>query len=43
MGIPCVVGVAGVTAWLNDGDSIRVDGSTGRVQLITPREGSPDA
>ena len=31
LGIPCVVGLSGATDWIVDGESIEVDGSTGRV------------
>lgn len=34
MGIPSVVGVAGVTAWLRDGDQVELDGQTGRVRRL---------
>jgi phosphohistidine swiveling domain-containing protein len=32
LGIPCVVGLKGATAWLTTGDVIKVDGGTGRVE-----------
>jgi phosphohistidine swiveling domain-containing protein len=31
LGIPCVVGLKGVTEWLQTGDLIEVDGATGKV------------
>ena len=34
LGIPAAVGVAGATAWLRDGDLVRLDGATGRVERI---------
>ncbi len=36
MGIPCAVSVDGATAWLADGDRVRLDGATGLVTRITP-------
>jgi pyruvate,water dikinase len=32
LGIPCVVGLGGATSWLTTGDTIEVDGSSGRVR-----------
>ena len=34
LGIPCVVGVKGATAWIATGDRVRVDGATGRVDIL---------
>ena len=34
LGLPAVVSVPGVTSWLNSGDEIEFDGSTGRVRLL---------
>ena len=39
LGIPCVVGLAGATEWLADGDIIEVDGGSGHVSRVT----GPDA
>ena len=36
MGLPSVVGLAGITRWLKDGDWIEMNGSTGRVTRIAP-------
>ena len=36
MGIPCAVSVAGATGWLRDGDRVRLDGGTGRVERAAP-------
>jgi len=35
LGIPCVVGLSGATDWIVDGETIEVDGSTGRVRRRT--------
>ena len=35
LGLPAVVSVPGLTAWLKDGDTIRVDGTTGVVRRIS--------
>ncbi|MFD1911307.1 PEP/pyruvate-binding domain-containing protein [Halodurantibacterium flavum] len=32
LGIPCVVGLRGATGWIEDGESITVDGATGEVE-----------
>jgi pyruvate,water dikinase len=32
LGIPCVVGLKGATAWITDGETITVDGTTGEVE-----------
>lgn len=37
-GIPAVVGVAGVTETIHDGDMLRVDGTNGLVQLIAKKD-----
>lgn len=34
LGIPGIVGVNDVTAWLQDGDEIEMDGSSGRIKLL---------
>ncbi|PAP77820.1 PEP/pyruvate-binding domain-containing protein [Rubrivirga marina] len=34
LGIPAAVAVPGVTEWLRDGDRVRLDGATGRVERI---------
>ena len=34
LGIPCVVGLAGATDWLADGDAIEIDGGTGGVSRV---------
>ena len=36
MGLPSVVGLAGITRWLKDGDWIEMNGNTGRVTRIAP-------
>lgn len=41
LGLPAVVSVPGVTSWLNDGDTVELDGSTGRVRLLA--QGEEDA
>lgn len=38
MGIPAVVSVAGLTSWLQTGDLVELDGSTGRVTRLLPEE-----
>ncbi len=43
LGIPCVVGVAGVMAWLRDGDEIEMDGASGTVRRISANEAMGDA
>lgn len=32
LGIPCVVGLKGATTWIADGETLEVDGATGRVR-----------
>ena len=34
LGIPCVVGLKGATDWICDGETITVDGATGRVERM---------
>ena len=34
MGLPTVVGLEGATAWLQTGDTVLVDGSTGCVRKL---------
>ncbi len=34
LGLPAAVSVPGVTAWLADGDRVRLDGATGRVERL---------
>ena len=36
LGIPAVVGVPGLTAWLRDGDDVELDGSTGVIRRLEP-------
>ncbi len=38
MGIPAVVSIEALTAWLRTGDSVELDGSTGRVTRLQPEE-----
>jgi pyruvate,water dikinase len=38
MGIPAVVSIAGLTSWLQTGDLVELDGSTGRVTRLQPEE-----
>lgn len=42
MGIPAVVSITGLTAWLRSGDIVELDGGTGRVTRLQP-EGATDA
>ena len=35
LGLPAVVSLPGLTAWLKDGDTIRVDGTTGVVRRLS--------
>ena len=37
LGIPAAVAVPGATAWLRDGDRVRLDGATGRVERLARR------
>ncbi|MBA4491768.1 PEP/pyruvate-binding domain-containing protein [Paracoccus sp. S1E-3] len=34
LGIPCVVGLKGATDWITDGETLGVDGATGRVERL---------
>jgi pyruvate,water dikinase len=34
LGLPAIVSIPGVTSWLQDGDEVEFDGSTGAVQLL---------
>jgi pyruvate,water dikinase len=43
MGIPAVVGAAGVTTRLHTGDRVRVDGDRGYVQVLAPGGGGRPA
>lgn len=36
LGIPCVVGLKGATTWIEDGDTLCVDGAKGRVEIVRP-------
>ena len=38
LGIPAAVAVPGATAWLRDGDRVRLDGATGRVERLAEVE-----
>ncbi|MGO8670079.1 MAG: PEP-utilizing enzyme [Capsulimonadaceae bacterium] len=38
MGIPGIVGLAGVTGWLTDGEWVELDGTSGTVRKIAPDE-----
>ncbi|NES95287.1 MAG: phosphoenolpyruvate synthase [Desertifilum sp. SIO1I2] len=38
LGIPAIVSLAGVTQWLQDGDWVEMDGSTGVVRKIQPED-----
>jgi pyruvate,water dikinase len=40
LGIPCVMGAAGATTALIDGDWVRVDGTAGTVEVLKPAAGS---
>jgi pyruvate,water dikinase len=35
MGIPAIVAIGGVTSWLQDGDTVQLDGTTGIVRRLT--------
>ena len=37
LGLPAAVAVPGATAWLRDGDRVRLDGATGRVERLARR------
>ena len=34
LGIPCVVGLKGATQWIEDGETVRVNGATGEVERV---------
>ncbi|TVQ58702.1 MAG: phosphoenolpyruvate synthase [Spirulina sp. DLM2.Bin59] len=36
LGIPTIVAIPGLTQWLEDGDRIEFDGSTGRIERLSP-------
>jgi pyruvate,water dikinase len=38
IGIPSIVGVANVMAKINTGDIVRMDGSSGRIEIIRRKE-----
>ena len=38
LGIPAAVSVPGATRWLADGDRVRLDGATGRVERLAPAD-----
>jgi pyruvate,water dikinase len=42
MGIPAIVSLAGVTRWLQDGDEVELDGSTGVVRRLLARRASEE-
>ena len=37
--LPAIVSISGLTAWLNDGDHVEFDGSTGVVRKLAPDSG----
>jgi pyruvate,water dikinase len=44
LGLPAIVSLAGVTAWLKDGDWVEMDGASGVVSKVPrPQEARPDA
>ncbi|ALC18016.1 pyruvate phosphate dikinase [Desulfuromonas soudanensis] len=43
MGIPAVVSLAGITAWLKDGDWVELDGASGQVRKLDQTEVPADA
>lgn len=43
LGTPCVVGAADATRRLRDGDRVRVDGGTGRIELLAEASAPPAA
>lgn len=43
LGLPTAVGVTGATTWLRDGDLVRLDGGTGRVERLGRGGGGGDA
>jgi len=41
MGIPSIVSIDGITSWLNDGDVVEMNGTSGMIRRLTPEaEGS---
>jgi phosphoenolpyruvate synthase/pyruvate phosphate dikinase len=40
LGLPAVVSVPGLTAWLQTGDRISIDGSTGLVRRVSRADGA---
>jgi pyruvate,water dikinase len=40
MGLPCIVGLPGLMSWLQDGDEVEMDGTTGLVRRLTRVEGA---
>jgi rifampicin phosphotransferase len=38
LGIPAVVSISGLTAWLRDGDIVELDGAQGTVRRLSPQE-----
>ena len=42
LGIPAIVSLPGVTQWLKDGDLVELDGSTGRVCILSKQEERKD-
>jgi len=34
LGIPCVVSLKGATQWIEDGETVRVNGATGEVERV---------
>jgi pyruvate,water dikinase len=41
-GIPAIVGIPGLMQWARDGEPLRMDGSSGVVERLTPAEPAPD-
>jgi pyruvate,water dikinase len=41
LGVPTIVSLPGVTRWLHDGDTVEMDGGTGRVTRL-PRDALAD-
>jgi len=42
MGIPCIVGVKNAARILKSGDRVRMDGSTGIVNILSSNSGEQD-
>ena len=42
LGIPAVVGIPGLLAWVSDGDELKMDGSNGRIERLIPDVGKPE-